>query len=525
MPASITWTGRLGVVLAVAGSAVGLGNFLKFPGLLATYGGGILIPYLAALIVIGLPLCWAEWAMGKAGARRGVHSAPAILLAVTGRRWGAALGGAMPAIVLGIYGYYLVVEAWCLFYAWQYLVSGIPTGGGSALFARMTGVGGDGQVAALPGVLACVAICHGLNLLVLAGGIRAGIERLCTWGLPLLVLCAVIVVARVLTLGEVTGADGVARTVSDGLGAVWNPERTVTASDGTARTVSLATTLAKPEAWLAAASQILFTLSVGMGVLLTYASYLRERDEVALASTTAAAANQTCEVVLGGMMAVPAAVLFLGSGILIAVPGLFGLGFVSLPEVFAAMPGGQAIGFCFFALLFLAAITSSLSMLQPGCAMAQEVLGLGRGAAVAALGLITLPGIAITLWLSGGLTALDTMDFWIGNLALMLCALATAVIVGWVWPGDGGMAELRRGARLDVAGLAGPVLRWVTPLALLAILAGFLAKELAGGGRVAALADWRVALSAGWVIALVLVGAALGHRARYRLAARIGAAP
>jgi SNF family Na+-dependent transporter len=312
--------------------------------------------------------------------------------------------------------------------------------------------------------------------------------------------------------------------VSDALGAVWNPDRNVTTPDGT-RTVALATTLADPQAWLRATGQIFFTLSLGMGVLMTYASYLKHSDDVALNATTAAAGNEVCEVVLGGLMTVPAAVLFLGAGILVTVPGLFGLGFVALPQVFAQMPGGQVFGFLFFFLLFLAALTSSLSMLQPAVAFLEEGFALGRRQAVLAVGALTLPGGILAGWLTGGLTALDTMDFWMGNLGVILCALFILVAFAWLWGLRTGMAELRRNAGIPVPGIVAPVIAVVAPLALVAVLVAFLVGELAGGGRIAALADHRVLIPAAYAIGMGVLFIVLGARALPRLRAQIGDAP
>ncbi|MFM2091805.1 MAG: hypothetical protein RLZZ127_2294 [Planctomycetota bacterium] len=515
MAAHTGWGSRLGVILAVTGSAVGLGNFLKFPGQLAEYGGGFLIPYAVALLVIGLPLCWVEWTMGRAGGARGVNSVPGILLALTGRRWASVLGAAAPAVPLVIYGYYIVIEGWCLYYAWDT----------ERLWVGLVGLGRDWGMA--PGLAAAVVLCAAINLAVVYRGINRGIELVCTWGMPVLVLCAIAVVARVLTLGTVTGADGIERTVADGLGAVWNLERTVSAG-GATRTVSLAATLSDPRAWLAAAGQIFFTLSLGMGVLMTYASYMRTDDDVALSATTAAAGNEFCEVAVGGMMTVPAAVLFLGAGVLVAVPGLFGLGFVALPKVFAAMPGGQVFGFLFFFLLFLAAVTSSLSMLQPAVAFLEEGFGRSRRAAVLLIGAITAPGVVLVCWLSAGLTALDTMDFWMGTLGVVLCALLVLVSFAWLWGLRAGLAELRRGAGIPIPVLIGPIVAWVAPAALLAILGAFLWNEILAkdsGGRIAALADWRTALPAAYALGMGALFVVLGALAQARLRRRIGGEP
>src|SRR5687768_12928739 len=115
------WGSRLGVILAVSGSAVGLGNFLRFPGQAAQHGGGaFMIPYFCALLFLGIPIGWAEWTMGRYGGRKGFHSAPAIM-GVVGRgavmRYLGIIGVLIP---LAVYFYYVFIEGWCLAYAYEY---------------------------------------------------------------------------------------------------------------------------------------------------------------------------------------------------------------------------------------------------------------------------------------------------------------------------------------------------------------------------------------------------------------------
>src|SRR5688572_9560473 len=143
------WGTRLGVILAVSGSAVGLGNFLRFPGQAAANGGGaFMIPYFCALLFLGIPLGWAEWTMGRYGGAHGLHSAPAILGLVGKRpfaRYAGVLGLLIPFV---IYTYYVVIESWCLRYAFAYATGELDLGadptqymeGSKAFFAATTGV-------------------------------------------------------------------------------------------------------------------------------------------------------------------------------------------------------------------------------------------------------------------------------------------------------------------------------------------------------------------------------------------------
>jgi NSS family neurotransmitter:Na+ symporter len=460
------WSSRVGAILAVTGSAVGLGNFIRFPGQAAQYGGGaFLIPYLIALLVVGIPLAWVEWALGRYGGNLGHHSSPGIFRALLGSRKGAYVGMLGTLMPVMIYMYYIFVEAWCLAYAWDYLTGRFSALGADnariqANFLTVTGAGDNGLVftPAAWRMLVFLGICLLANIALIYRGVHKGIERFCNIAMPLLVGCAVIVLIRVLTLPANPAAPE--QTVLNGLGYMWNP---------TKPGETLLQALSNPEIWLAATGQIFFSLSVGFGLILTYASYLKPSDDVALSSVTACAGNTFCEVVLGGMIAVPAAFVFLGPAVVKNPPGTFGMGFITLPNVFNQMPLGSLFGFLFFFLLFLAAITSSISMLQPSIALLEEGLGIGRRASVAILGLITLAGCLFVVYFSKDFTALDTLDFWMANFFIFIFATIQSIVFAWVLGIRKGMEELTRGAEIKLPRFLPFLLKYVSPLYLLVI--------------------------------------------------------
>jgi SNF family Na+-dependent transporter len=463
------WASRVGAILAVTGSAVGLGNFLRFPGQAARYGGGaFLIPYLVAFLVVGLPMAWAEWALGRYGGAHGRNSPPGIFRVLLKSRRGSyfgLLGALMPVM---IYMYYLSAEAWCLAYAWDYLTGhfarlGADPGAIENHFMTAVGANQDGVLFGSLGaarMLLFLGICFVVNTTLIYRGLNRGIERFCNLAMPLLVVCALVLLVRVLTLPANPAHPE--QTVVNGLGYMWNP----TKPGQTLRDV-----LSNPEVWLAATGQIFFSLSVGFGLVLTYASYLKPTDDVALSGLTAAAGNEFCEVVLGGMIAIPAAFVFLGPSVVQNPPGTFGMGFVALPNVFNQMPLGSLFGFLFFFLLFLAAITSSLSMLQPSIAVLEEGLRIGRKASVAILGFITLVGSLFVAYFSKGFTALDTLDFWMANFFIFIFATIQSIVFAWVLGIDKGMAELERGAEIRLPRILPFVLKYVSPAYLLIIFA------------------------------------------------------
>ena len=361
------WGSRLGVVLAVSGSAVGIGNFLRFPGQAAANGGGaFLIPYFCALIFLGIPICLAEWAMGRYAGRKGFHSAPAILGVIgKGRAWRYAgvLGVVIP---LAVSFYYTFIAAWCLGYFYAYS-TGSPVVDASMPIADQarastqfyndfSGTSENGFIFGSLGVPTIVfwAVTFGLNIFLILRGLSKGIERFVSFAMPLMAVCAVVVLIRVLTLGtpDPSLPD---QNVMNGLAYMWNPDFTA---------------LGNPQTWLAAAGQIFFSISVGFGIIINYASYVRPKDDVALSGLTAAATNEVFEVGFGGLITLTASFVFLGlTGTIAAVStGTFGLGFQTLPVVFAQMGAiGPLVGAVWFFMLFLAA-GDEFRLHVPACA-------------------------------------------------------------------------------------------------------------------------------------------------------------
>jgi NSS family neurotransmitter:Na+ symporter len=198
-----TWGTRIGVILAVAGSAVGLGNFLRFPGRAALYGGGaFMIPYFVSLLVLGIPICWLEWTLGRHGGRHGFNSAPGIFYVIW-RSGAAQVFGAVAILIpVVIYMYYVFIESWCLGYAWDYLAGNIRPGSDAAQYAsyfseRFTSFIGAEQDGALfrelsTGTVALL-VCFTVNFTLIYYGVARGIEQFCKWAMPALVLAALVI--------------------------------------------------------------------------------------------------------------------------------------------------------------------------------------------------------------------------------------------------------------------------------------------------------------------------------------------
>jgi SNF family Na+-dependent transporter len=396
-------------------------------------------------------------------------------------------------IPLVIYMYYVVIEAWCLGYAYDYLVGNLPLGAAAstkeyeAYFNDFVGANANGFIYEggnneLVGILLFTFV---LNFVLIYRGVNKGIEKFCNIAMPLMALCALCVLVRVLTLGTPDPARP-ELNVWNGLGSMWNPNPEY---------------LWKADTWLAAAGQIFFSISAGFGIIINYASYLKRNDDVALSSLTAASVNEFFEVCLGGLITLPAAFIFLGTSATLMTT--FGLGFNALPHVFASMPGGQFFGCVCFFMLFLAAITSSVSMLQPVIAFLEEGFGLRRHASAMFLGLITALGTLFVLYFSKGLIALDTFDFWVGTFLIYTLAMFQVVVYGWIFGIERGEAEMHEGAHIRVPRIVQFVLKYVAPLYLFVIFGVFCWQSL--GKRITGMREDDVALLSVCIIGIVFL--------------------
>lgn len=499
------WGSRVGVILAVAGSAVGLGNFLRFPGNAAQNGGGaFMIPYFIALVLLGIPIGWAEWTMGRYGGRKGFHSAPMILGAVGKGAVPRYLGVTGVLVPLIVYFYYVIIESWCLQYAYKYFTGGLGIRGAAvaeqvaastATFVEVTAQKADGAVfhADHLSVLVAFAITFAINLYFVHRGLSRGVELVCRYAMPVMAICAFAVLIRVLTLGTPDPAHP-DQNVTAGLGFMWNPNFSK---------------LTDAKTWMAAAGQVFFTLSVGFGVIINYASYLKKKDDVVLSGLTASSTNEFFEVALGGMVTIPAAVIFLGLELAQKTTGgTFSTGFIALPVVFAHMPAGLLFGGLWFFMLFLAAITSSLSMLQPVRAFLVESLGLGERAATAVLASVTFVGCAFVLFFSKDLVALDTLDFWVGTFVIFLLAAVQLIAFGWLFGIDKGFAESEHGALMRIPPVFKFIMKYVAPLYLIVVFVMFCIQNVPGyvkslSSNPVAVYSWGLILTA--VVSIVVV--------------------
>ena len=459
------WGTKLGVIMAVAGSAVGLGNFLRFPVQAAQNGGGaFMIPYLLALLFIGLPMMWVEWTAGRFGGGYGHSSSPGIFQALWQNNRAIKYVG-----VLGIMGpliifmYYVYIESWTLAYSYYSLTGTLSQASQAGqlrpFLSGFQGLEQNGFFSGMGPAITFFLITFIANIAVTYFGIKGGIERFCNIALPILFIFGILLAIRVLTLFAPNPAHPDWSSIN-GLGFLWNPDFSA---------------LKSPRVWLAAAGQIFFTLSLGMGVILTYSSYLRKRDDVALSGLTATSTNEFAEVILGGSIVIPAAFVFFGpvEVVDIAKSGAFNLGFVTMPAIFGEIPLSWLFSFFWFFMLFLAGITSSISLSQPLVAFLEDEFKMTRPRAVLAYAAVTFILCQPAVWfLSRGVV--DDLDFWGGNFFIVLGATVEIILVAWVFGIDKMWKEMEQGAKLRVPRFFRIIIKYVTPAALLAILGSWL---------------------------------------------------
>ena len=391
------WGSRFGFIMAAAGSAVGLGNIWGFPFQAGSNGGGaFLILYLVFIAVFGLSVVMAEMTMGR---MTRLNPAGAF------RKLG---GGAWPVVgYIGVFtgfvilSFYIVIAGWTIAYMWFMLSGALATPDAEVLTGTFTGLIGSG---ANPIVLAAVFMV--LTAGVVIGGIGGGIERASKVLMPLLFLLLIAMVVRSVTL------DGAGEGIRFFLVPDW--------SKVTGATVT------------AALGQAFFSLSLGMGALITYGSYLNKQISIP-GSAAIVVSLDTSVAVLAGFMVLPAVFAYglnPGEG-----PGL---SFITLPAVFAEMPAGAVFGFVFFALLFVAALTSAVSLLEVVVTYLVDETPLGRkGATLVAAVVCFLLGIPSSLSQGAaeitvfGMSFLDAMVWLAFNLLLPLGGMLTALFVGW----------------------------------------------------------------------------------------------
>ncbi|MDR1345998.1 MAG: sodium-dependent transporter, partial [Bacteroidales bacterium] len=376
------WGSKIGIVLAMAGNAVGFGNFLRFPVQAIENGGGaFIIPYIICFLLLGIPLMLIEWTIGRFSGQYGDHSPPFIMGRIGKNRkiWQyCGVFGIFSTIAIA--SYYCYLESWTMSYLYHSVAGTFQNMSQSDLGVFFNSYhNNNSSHSGIPyeNIVAFV-LCLALNVWILSRGLKGGIEKVATWGVPLLIMLGVFLAVRGVMIkpGE---NDAVASGVS-GLSFLWTPQYT---------------SLLDPKVWLAAAGQIFFTLSVGMGCIQCYASYMKRDEDIVLGALSTSFVNEFVEIVLGGTILLSISVGFFGLDsvrAMVSNEGGFGIAFQTMPFLFARWGPfmGMLCGVAFFGLLFIAGITSSLAMGMPTIAFLKDEFNLSRKKAALVLGIILL---------------------------------------------------------------------------------------------------------------------------------------
>ena len=398
------WGSRVGFILAAAGAAVGLGNIWKFPYVTGENGGGIFVlVYLACVFLVGLPIMIAEILVGRTTQSSPVGAFKS--LAGTRSPWvGMGWLGVVSAFIL--LSFYSVVAGWSLHYTWL------------SISGQFAGLGPDNVASVFGSLHASVEanlfwhlIFMGLTIAVVFGGVSRGVERWSRILMPALLIMMLVLLGNSLTL------DGFGKAVQFLFG--FHQDKFTAAGA------------------LEALGHAFFSLSLGMGAMLTYGSYLRRRDDIVWASVTISALD-TCIALVASLMLFP--IIFSYGMEPAAGPGLV---FISVPIALSQMPGTTFLATVFFALLVFAALTSAISMLEVATSYLIDQRGWQRRRAAVAAGLTTaLVGLPSALsggtrLFGSGMEAMvgrnwfDSLDYLVTNWMLPLGGLGMALFTAW----------------------------------------------------------------------------------------------
>ena len=432
-----SFSGNIGFILAAAGSAVGLGNLWRFPYLAAQYGGGIfLLVYLLLVFTFGFSLLILEIAMGR---KTKVSSINAYGKLNKKFGWMGLVSLAIPVLILP---YYSVIGGWVIKYMTVFLTGQGKAAADSSYFGEYIG-----QTAS---PLFTFFLFVTITMVVVAFGVEKGIERVSKFMMPVLIL---ITIGIAIFVATIPGA-------GDGIKYYLLPDF----SKFSFKTLC------------AAMGQLFYSLSIAMGIMIAYGSYVK--DDINLnESVTNIQIFDTFVAVLSGMMIVPAVYIFSGEEGL--KTGGAGLMFKTLPMVFDAMPMGGFIGTAFFVLVFLAALTSSISLMEAIVSMFMDKFKLSRGKAVIIIyGLVLILGIPSALgygiWSHITVLGMDFLTFfdYISNSVMMpILAIATCVLAGWFMNLKDIEDEItKNGEKFARKGIFHVMIRYIAPVFLIMIL-------------------------------------------------------
>ncbi|MBQ6586477.1 MAG: sodium-dependent transporter [Coriobacteriales bacterium] len=453
------FSNRMAFILAAAASAVGLGNLWRFPYLAAKYGGGtFLLVYLLLVVTFGFSLMVAEIALGR---KTGLSAVAAYRAANKKFAWLGWLTAAIPFIITP---YYSVIGGWVTKYMVSYATTPAADIAADGYFTGFILSSGPSTYIWFLVFFACVA-------LVVTFGLKSGIERSNKVLMPLLIFLAVAIFIYVMTL------DG------SGAGLKYYLVPSFENYHNVGDFVQLL---------IAAMGQMFFSLSLAMGIMITYGSYFEKHENIEKSVRTIEIFD-TGIAFLAGLMIIPAIFAVSGDGSAVATHAGPGLMFVVLPQTFATLGvAGRIIGFVFFALVFFAALTSAISLMETCVSIVQDQFKTSRKTAlISAFAVVALMGIVVNMGYNVWLGAdpmhtifgtpyqanqiLDFLDFMSNTVFMPIAALFTCILVGWVIKPKAIIDEVEEGGVVFKAkGLFSVMIKYVAPIFTAMILVGYI---------------------------------------------------
>lgn len=394
-----TFTGKLGFVLSAAGASVGLGNIWRFPYLAAKYGGGIfLLVYIILAITFGYTMIISETALGRMTKRSPVGAYQHF-----GKSFGFRFGGWINALIpMLIVPYYSVIGGWVFKYLFEYLIGNGHILAEDGYFSSFISNGGS--------VIFWFCLYSFLTLLVIYRGVQNGIEKVSKIMMPVLVVLAVLVAIYTMTRpGALAGVKYF--LIPDFSRFSW---MTVVSALG----------------------QMFYSLSIAMGILITFGSYMKKDIDMEKSSLQVELAD-TMVAILAGLMVIPGVFAFSGGGTEAVLQSGPSLMFITLPKVFESMVGGNIIGLLFFILVLFAATTSSIALTESAVSTFEDEMGMSRkkGTLLMAviqmcLGLLSCLGFgALSNVRILGMDFLDFFDFMTNSIMMPIAAICTCILV------------------------------------------------------------------------------------------------
>lgn len=476
------WGSKLGFIIAAVGSAVGLGNIWRFPYIAYTNGGGaFLIPYFFAIFTAGIPLLILEYGLGH----KYKGSTP-LAIAKVKKKW-EWLGWWPTINAFIILTYYSMILSWAV----NYLRFSINKGWGSDTdaffhtdFIKLSSSPFDFGGMILP-ILIGIAIIWFISWFICYKGIKAGIEKANKILLPALVIIMIIIAIRAVNL------EGAA----EGLNTLFTPDWSK---------------VMDPKVWVAAYGQVFFSLSLAMGIMMTYSSYLPKKTDINNSAFMTAFAN--CGFEFLSAIAVFSILGFMASakGIPMSevVSSGVGLAFVVFPAVFTEMGSvGTLLGVLFFLCLLFAGLTSSVSLIEAVSAPFIDKFGWARNKVVAIICLIGF-SIGILYSTGAGLYLLDIIDNFINNYGIVVVGLLEVVLIGWIVNPDIVREHTNEISYFKIGKWWNICVKFVTPTILIFMLAQSIITEIKtpyGGDDLSALFayGWSI-IGFGIILALII---------------------